>query len=268
MDDRSLLSIFDEQIRRNPRADAARDTVERADGVVRTLSTTGGWCGVTWSGLDEAGADAAIAAQLARFGALRTGAGGAPVEWEWKYYDYDTPADLPERLVRAGFVAEPPEALLIGEIADLPVDAPLPDGVRLVDVHDDAGVDAMVTVHNAAFGGDFAELGDRMRSRLAEGSGTMALVLAMAGDTPICAGRLELSPGTDFASIWSGGTVPGWRGRGVFRAVVAHRTRIAAAAGYRYLQVDAAPMSEPILKRLGLRQLATTTPYVHKGQST
>ena len=31
---------------------------------------------------------------------------------EWKTYGYDEPADLPERLVEAGFTAEAPEVLL------------------------------------------------------------------------------------------------------------------------------------------------------------
>ena len=38
---------------------------------------------------------------------------------EWKTYGYDEPADLPERLVRAGFVADDPEVVLLGNCADL-----------------------------------------------------------------------------------------------------------------------------------------------------
>jgi len=53
-----------------------------------------------------------------------------------------------------------------------------------------------------------------------------------------------------------------WRGRGIYRALVAYRTRLAAARGYRYLYVDAAPDSQPILARLGFTRLARTTPYV------
>ena len=34
------------------------------------------------------------------------------------------------------------------------------------------------------------------------------------------------------------------------------------AAGVRYLQVDASPDSRPILERLGLRMLSTTTPWM------
>jgi hypothetical protein len=50
----------------------------------------------------------------------------------------------------------------------------------------------------------------------------------------------------------------------VYRALVAHRARLAAERGFRYLQVDATPYSRPILARLGFAQLTTTTPYVRR----
>ena len=81
----------------------------------------------------------------------------------------------------------------------------------------------------------------------------MAAVVAMAGDVPVCAGRVEFHRGTQFASLWGGGTAAAWRGRGVYRAVVAYRARLAAERGYRYLQVDALPDSEPILVPARLR---------------
>jgi len=87
----------------------------------------------------------------------------------------------------------------------------------------------------------------------------------MSGAEPICGARLEFHPGTDFASLWGGGTVRAWRGRGVYRALVAHRARIAAAKGVRFLQVDATDDSRPILRRLGFVALSTTTPYLKQG---
>ena len=36
--------------------------------------------------------------------------------FEWKTYAYDEPADLGERLVRHGFVAEGPETLILGDV--------------------------------------------------------------------------------------------------------------------------------------------------------
>lgn len=92
----------------------------------------------------------------------------------------------------------------------------------------------------------------------------MPAVVALHGAEPVGAARLELHAGTDFASLWGGGTVPGWRGRGVYRALVAFRARIAAARGFTYVQVDATAYSRPILERLGFAALGTTTPYVLK----
>jgi GNAT superfamily N-acetyltransferase len=89
----------------------------------------------------------------------------------------------------------------------------------------------------------------------------------MAGHTPIAAGRVEFHAGTHFASLWGGGTLPAWRGRGAFRSLVAHRAALASARGFRYLQVDASPESRPILQRLGFIELAATTPFVHSGSS-
>ena len=86
-------------------------------------------------------------------------------------------------------------------------------------------------------------------------------MLASAGDRPLCAARTEFHPGTQFASLWGGGTVPDWRGRGVYRSVVAYRARQARSRGYQYLRVDALPASEPILTRLGFVRAGTTTPY-------
>jgi len=258
VDAQAVRAAFDEQIRRSPDPDTPDDRVERDPGVVRRLSAGDGWNGVTWSDLDEASAGAVIAEQVSRFAELAR-------PWEWKYYSYDRPPDLPDRLRAAGFTPEPVEALLVAEIADLTLDVPPPDGVELRDVVDKAGADALVAVHDEVFGMDHSPIGRSVLARLTQEPPTVAAVVAMAGEKPISAGRVEFHPGTDFASIWGGGTLPQWRGRGVFRALVAHRAALAAAGGYRYLQVDASPDSRPILHRLGFVELGTTTPFTHPG---
>ncbi|MEB0307171.1 GNAT family N-acetyltransferase, partial [Cryobacterium sp. 10I1] len=57
-------------------------------------------------------------------------------------------------------------------------------------------------------------------------------------------------------------TLAEWRGRGVYRALVAARAQLAARRGVPYLQVDASDDSLPILLRLGFEAVTTTTPYV------
>ncbi len=68
-------------------------------------------------------------------------------------------------------------------------------------------------------------------------------------------------PGTDFAGIWGGATLPAWRGRGIYRALTAARARSALARARRLIHSDSTEFSRPILERSGLVKVSTTTPY-------
>jgi ribosomal protein S18 acetylase RimI-like enzyme len=197
-----------------------------------------------------------IASQIERFAQLSR-------PWEWKYYSYDQPADLPDRLRAAGFTPEPPEALLVGETADLPVALPPPSGVAIVPIVDEHGVASFISVNDEVFGGDNAWAGKLLLADLARQPRMTAAVLAMAGGTPVAALRLEFAPETDFASLWSACTLPAWRSSGVFRSLLAYCVALSVGRGFRYLQADALPDSRPILKRLGFVELGTTTPYLY-----
>ncbi|MFJ9243427.1 GNAT family N-acetyltransferase [Streptomyces sp. NPDC101776] len=258
MDLVAVLALHDRELRERVRPDGPGARVERVGGVVRHVAADAhGWNGVVWSDLDATDADAAIAEQIAYF----TGLGR---DFEWKLYGHDLPTDLGERLTAAGFTPEPQEALMIGEVAALTLDAELPDGVRLLTATDRAGIDLLADVHEQAFGTDSARLRARLLDQLAADPDSLVAVVALAGDEAVSAARMELVPGTDFVGLWGGGTVKAWRGRGIYRALIAHRARIAADRGYRYLQVDASDESRPILERLGFARLTTTTPYVYE----
>ncbi|MCP9956498.1 GNAT family N-acetyltransferase [Streptomyces sudanensis] len=261
MDDAEVLALFDRRMRREAPPDGPGCDVERVGDVVRQTGPPEAWNGVLWSGLTAATADAAVAEQVRHFTALGR-------DFEWKLYAHDEPHDLGTRLRAAGFTAGPREALMVAEadrIAALGT-AP-PDGVELVPVTDAAGVDLMGEVHDRAFGTDGARLRRRLVRRLAEAPGTLVAVVAVADGRPVSSARMECVPGTGFAGLWGGGTVPGWRGRGLYRSLVVHRARVAADRGHRWLQVDASDDSRPILGRLGFRVLSTTTPYDHRPET-
>ncbi|MFI6542301.1 GNAT family N-acetyltransferase [Streptomyces prunicolor] len=257
MDHATVLALHDRELREGAQPDGPGARVERVGGVVRHVADAHGWNGVLWSDLDETDADAAIAEQVAYFTELGR-------DFEWKLYGHDLPTDLGQRLTAAGFTSEPQETLMIGEVSALTLDAQLPDGVRLLPATDRAGVDLVADVHEKAFGTDSSRLRARLLDQLAAEPDTVVAVVALAGDEPVSAARMELVPGTRFAGLWGGGTVEAWRGRGIYRALIAHRARIAADRGYRYLQVDASDQSRPILERLGFSPLTTTTPYVYE----
>lgn len=265
MDTSALLELFDRQMRRDHTPEAP-DVVERIGSVTRQVGAGDGWTGVIWSDLgtgedededdDGEAADAAIAEQVRHFTEL----GRA---FEWKLYAHDRPADLGERLAAAGFTAEEPETVLVGQVASLPTEPELPDGIRLLKVTDVAGVELMMRVHDEAFGRPSPRLHRQLLHQVMNEPDSVDAVLAMAGDRPVCGARTEFHRGTRFASLWGGGTAKEWRGKGIYRATVAYRTALAAERGYQYLQVDASDQSRPILERLGFRALTTTTPYTY-----
>lgn len=183
---------------------------------------------------------------------------------EWKYYAHDEPADLPEHLTAAGFVPDDPETVMIGETSQLAIDAPPPASVTLREVTSRADLERVRAEKEEVWGGDHSYLPESLGRELADanaGGDPIVIVVAEAGDRVVCAAWVRFELGTDFASLWGGSTLPEWRGRGIYRSMVAYRARLALARGFRYLQVDASADSRPILTRLGLRPVAVTIPY-------
>ena len=247
----AVRAAFDEQMRRDP-APGPDARVEREDRVTRLVALDGTWAAVQWSQLDGTDADAVIAIETAR---------DVPY-LEWKHYSGDRPADLAARLAAAGLTPEGAETVLVADLGELDLADPAPDGVRIATVEDEAGVDALVAVQEEVFGEVHPGTRTALLTSLPLDPRPVEAVVAWAGERPISAGRIEYSAGRDFAGLFGGGTAADWRGKGVFRALVAHRAARARERGVRYLYVDAVPMSRPIFERLGFLPLTETTPYV------
>ena len=255
MDREAVLTAFDAQLRNTVRASLGGGRFERAGNVIRSVHPSpDGWSGVDWSDLDETNADAVIAEQIAYFK-------GIGRRFEWKYYAHDKPADLPDRLRAAGLRPDAEEALMVARVSDTPTDVPVPAGIEVRTVTDATGLDLARRVHDDVFGGDHGPMIAAMHARLLEEPDSLAVVVAMAADGPVSAARVDFHAGTDFASLWGGGTLPQWRRRGIYRAMVACRTRLAAERGFTYLRTDALPTSRPILEKLGFIRLSTTIPF-------
>jgi GNAT superfamily N-acetyltransferase len=107
----------------------------------------------------------------------------------------------------------------------------------------------------------FVALAEQMFGTRRELEQNARAVVAFVDGQPVSGGRVDLDPGLDFAGLFGGATLPEFRGRGLYRATVARRAEIARERGYRWLYVDAAETSRPILERLGFLQITTTTPF-------
>jgi hypothetical protein len=256
-----FLTAYDQQLRVGGELDGA-DRVEQ-HGPLWWAEFDDGRGFVTYAGLegiDDAELDDLIEETVAHFrDATSVG------DFEWKTRGHDLPADLGERLERHGIHAEDEETVMIGAAAGLAVPVELPPGV----VVRRAGVGAELAddvrraeaLQQAVFGRASGRSLETVIAELTRGD-LVQLWLAEAGADVVTAGRLQVVPGTEFAGLWGGATAPGWRGRGIYRALTAARAGAALELGVRYLQSDCTPMSRPILERSGLIAVTTTTPYV------
>jgi len=254
----ALLAAYDAQLRTHvpPRLPAGARAEE--DGpLVRLLGLEGGgFVGYRdLRGLDGDELDALIARQVELFR-------GRGERFEWKLHGHDFPPDLPARLQAAGLVPEETETVVIADAASIAAEPRLPDGVALREVTERADLDRIDELEAAVWGGGPAWLADALEAERAADPEALTIVVAEAGGTVVCAGWVRFLAGTEFATLWGGATLPEWRGQGIYRATVAHRSGLAAARGFRYVQVDASDDSRPILERLGFVAVTTTTPYV------
>lgn len=257
--DEPLLAAYDAELREDAEVSGAR-WVQRHGPLLWAEFSHGGF--VTYrslGGVEGAELDELVAATVSRF---RDGTEVA--SFEWKSRGHDRPADLGERLEAAGLVPEEVETVMIGEAALLAEPVPAPVGVtvrRAGDRGDLRGdIERMHAMQESVFG---RGRGPSTESALADlADGDTELWLAEADGEVVSAGRLQVVPGTRFAGLWGGATLPQWRGRGIYRALVAARAASAVARGVVYLHSDCTAMSRPILERSGLRPVTTTTPYV------
>jgi GNAT superfamily N-acetyltransferase len=151
-----------------------------------------------------------------------------------------------------------------GLSAPLAASASIPDGVRLREVTARADLDRIVAMEEAVWNEDRSYLGGGLEGEIAADPEGITVVVAIADDTVVSAGWIRYVRGTGFGTLWGGSTLPAYRGRGIYTALVRYRAARALERGLDYLQVDASDDSRPILERLGFVAITTTTPYVHR----
>lgn len=255
-----MLERYDREVRRGPPPPDPRYRCE-IDGPVYRLTGPGSEPednAVLWSGF-AGGDDPArhIARQVVHYGAL----GHA---FEWQRHAHDLPADLDDHLRAAGLSPGASEAVLEAPSSPSLTTAVLPGGVTLERVARDRALDAVGALNEAVYG-DAAHAEYLVRSLASERAAdpdALSVWLARAGEQVVAAAWARYPAGTVFVTLWGGATLPAWRGRGIYRALVAARSGEARARGRERLLVYAGPHSEPILRRLGFVELTRVTPWV------
>jgi ribosomal protein S18 acetylase RimI-like enzyme len=247
-----LLRAYDTEVRAVAPAIGPGYVVERDGPIFRTVGPNRNM--IEYADLDGlAGTvlDAFIARQVAFFR-------DRGESFEWKTHGHDAPDDLPKRLVAAGFVALDRETVVVGRADPLAVPPEPPSGVGLRTVTEVVDLQRVADLNRDVRGDrDHERTVRKLTDDIRAGQ---VIVVAEAGAEMVSYGRIQFGPGR-FASLWGGATRAEWRRKGIYRALVAYRARLAVARGHEIIQVDCTEDSRPILERLGMHAVTTSTPY-------
>ena len=254
MDVEEVLTLYDREQRIEIEFPGMRRDV--LPGVVRYVRPLPSMSFVLYSDLDETTADAAIDEQLAYFR-------DQGLIFEWKVYRHDRPADLVDRLRARQFETEPEDAIMVLDVANAPPRLLAPPAADVRRLTDPAQLGQVVDIMEAVWGGNYNWIHERMGGHMAI-PGYLSIYVAYAGGVPACAGWTYFDKG-HFAGLWGGSTLPEYRGRGLYTALLAARVQEAQARGVPYLTIDAGEMSKPIVVRHGFEVITYATACEWKG---
>lgn len=180
------------------------------------------------------------------------------------------PPDFEERLAARGYRPDPhaEEVTVMILPAEATIEAPAVPGLEIRDALADlASFQASDRAAAEAFGEtkmmedpNLAAMQERRRLN-AVAAGNRRLLLATVNGEPAGSGSLTVYP-PQGAMINGGAVRPGFRGLGVYRALVAARLEIARHEGAAGLAVQAGAMSKPILSRLGFTPVSWRRFYI------
>ncbi len=256
MDTQEILALFNKEQRIEIEFPEARKEV--LPEVIRFVRPAPGANFVNYSQLNEQNADAVIQEQIAYFRPMGQ-------QFNWKVYDQDEPSDLRERLIRHGFEPDEPDAVMVLDLRETPPSLLKPAMVDLRTITNREQLADVIRVEEQVWGGNFAWMYNRMGSHL-EIPGYLSVYVAYVEDQPACTGWTYFYPNSQFAGLWGGSTVPEYRHQGLYTAVLAARVQEAIRRGYRFLTIDAGPMSRPIVALHGFRLLTYTHSFELKDE--
>jgi hypothetical protein len=256
---KSMIALYDQDQRKDVEYPDMRREV--TPNVVRHIDTSGSGEGIiTYSQLNETNADETIREQVSYFENIGQ-------DFEWKLYDYDQPPDLKEKLGSYGYAIEEAEAIMVLDLEGAPGILWQPVRQNVQRIIDPEKIADVLTIEGQVWNEDFSWLGEYLGGTLRKYPEQMSVYVAYIDEQPASAAWTYFPKHSQFASLWGGSTVSGFRKQGLYTALLAVRAQEAKARQVRYLTVDASPMSRPILEKFGFEMIAYSYPCKWKLKS-
>lgn len=214
---------------------------------------------ICFARLESATLEQRIAAEIAYFQEKN-------LDFEWKWYEFDQPANLQQRLAAHGFVADDEEAFMLYPLQqDTNQQNFTPEGAaQVVRVTDGQGLRDVLSVQEKVWGRQFDWLYAQIIETLTHQPQEIVMYCAYVDGQPVGSGWTDYPPNSQYPELHGGAVVDGYRGRGIYKDLYRARIAHAARAGYTWLAVDASPMSRPILEKLGFVHICMSVPMRYR----
>jgi GNAT superfamily N-acetyltransferase len=254
-----ILALYDKEQRRDVEFfDTRREALAH---VVRHTSRPGGDGFVIYSNLVGADMESVVREQIAHFASINQ-------DFEWKVYSHDAPVELGPLLARLGFEEEPEETIVYLDLSAMPESLSACNTANVERIFNPRDVDEICTIMTSAGNKGFSRIASSLKAELVEDAEHIGIYVARKNGVPASAGWIRFHEKSCFAGLWGGATLPAWRRQGLYSALVAARAAEASRRGVRYITVDAAPTSRPILEKFGFQALTRARAYVWHNPTT
>lgn len=180
--------------------------------------------------------------------------------FEWKFYNYDQPSDLKDRLASHGFEIEEEEAIMVLDMENAPAFFWQPVTHHIQRITEPKKLMDVLIVQQRVWNEDFNSLIEYLGNTISKHPEQMSVYVAYVHDQPASTAWIYFPQHSQFASLWGGSTIGNFRKQGLYSALLALRAQEAKTRNVKYLTVDASPMSRPILEKFGFELIAYSYP--------
>lgn len=224
------------------------------EGILKDISTDGKSCQIVYTHASESDIDRIITDQIE---AVRT----LGYELEWKIYGHDEPHSLGERLQAAGFQPDDVEQFMVFHANSESVKrfGPVTHDIRKITTRE--GLADFQKILEEINGKSCAGEMEQYAFMLEHHPDNLSFYIAYVNNEPATCARIYFHKDSKFAGLYGGNTLKRFRNRGLYTQIAAARIQEAISRGVPYVTIDAAPTSEPILKKRGFEIVTYTQPY-------
>jgi hypothetical protein len=244
MDIQDVLEIFDREQRKEVIYPGMRR--EETDSVIRMIPENMSEGIIVYSHMPGQKIEDIVLREIQYFSKLG-------MDFEWKAYRHDEPAGLNALLANMGFEVETPDSVMVYDLTEdmnwiQEDDTP---GIRRITSIDE--IDRALSVQKQVWDEDLPNLISYLRLQMNQYPDLISIFAAYENQMPVSSAWITYYPGSQFAGLWGGSTLPDYRKQGYYSSLLKIRMQEALQRGMRYVTVDASPMSRPILERFGFK---------------